>query len=190
MHRLLEGTILDGVLKNQLDGSSAAPVNIQVTNPIYSHRGDVVVIPAGAVVIGVAKPVQNVGESRVAVDFHRLEFPDGSTVRLEGVKGLNQVGDNGLKDQVNNHYATTFAVGAVTGLVTGAGQAVGNLGFSGSGSNRTTVITGGVGNGTSQAASQTLSRLANRLPTVTIRPGQRVKVYLSSDLELPAYPTR
>ena len=27
----------------------------------------------------------------------------------------------------------------------------------------------------------------NRLPTVTIREGHRVKVYLTSDLELPAY---
>jgi type IV secretory pathway VirB10-like protein len=27
----------------------------------------------------------------------------------------------------------------------------------------------------------------NRLPTITIREGHRVKVYLTSDLELPAY---
>jgi type IV secretory pathway VirB10-like protein len=189
-HRILEGTVIDGVLTNRLDGSSAAPVTIQVTNPIYSHRGDVVLIPAGAKVLGEARPVQNFGESRIAVGFHRLIFPNGSSVRLDGFKGLNQSGDNGLKDQVNNHYVTTFAVGAVTGLVTGMGQAVGNLGLGGSGSNRTTVITGGAGNGTSQAANQTLSRLSNRLPTVTIREGQRVRVYLTSDLELPAYPVR
>jgi type IV secretion system protein TrbI len=32
-----------------------------------------------------------------------------------------------------------------------------------------------------------MSRFLNRLPTVTIREGHRVKIYLTSDLQLPAY---
>jgi type IV secretion system protein TrbI len=36
---------------------------------------------------------------------------------------------------------------------------------------------------------QVMNRFLNRLPTVTIREGHRVKVYLTSDLELPAYLT-
>ena len=39
----------------------------------------------------------------------------------------------------------------------------------------------------SQAAAQAMNRFLNRLPTITIREGHRVKVYLTSDLELPAY---
>jgi type IV secretory pathway VirB10-like protein len=187
-HRIIEGAIIDGVLTNQLDGSSTAPVVVQVTNPIYSHARNHVLIPAGAKVLGQAKPVQNFGESRIAVDFHRLVFPDGSAVSLESAKGLNQTGDNGLTDQVNNHYVTTFTVAAVTGLVTGIGQAVGNVGLGGN--NRTTVMAGGVADSTAQATTQTLSRLSNRLPTVTIRAGARVKVYLMSDIELPAYPAK
>ncbi len=38
-----------------------------------------------------------------------------------------------------------------------------------------------------QATNQTLSRFLNRLPTITIREGHRVKVYLTSDLQLPVY---
>ena len=34
---------------------------------------------------------------------------------------------------------------------------------------------------------QVMNRFLNRLPTITIREGHRVKVYLTSDLELPAY---
>jgi hypothetical protein len=37
---------------------------------------------------------------------------------------------------------------------------------------------------------QVMNRFLNRLPTVTIREGHRVKVYLTSDLELPAYQRR
>jgi type IV secretion system protein VirB10 len=32
-----------------------------------------------------------------------------------------------------------------------------------------------------------MNRFLNRLPTITIREGHRVKLYLTSDLELPAY---
>jgi hypothetical protein len=32
-----------------------------------------------------------------------------------------------------------------------------------------------------------MSRFLNRLPTITIREGHRVKVYLTGDLELPEY---
>ena len=53
--------------------------------------------------------------------------------------------------------------------------------------NRTVVIAGGVGDATSQATLQVMNRFLNRLPTITIREGHRVKVYLTSDIELPAY---
>jgi type IV secretory pathway VirB10-like protein len=32
-----------------------------------------------------------------------------------------------------------------------------------------------------------MNRFLNRLPTVTIREGHRIKVYLTTDLDLPAY---
>ena len=38
--------------------------------------------------------------------------------------------------------------------------------------------------------AQVMNRFLNRLPTITIREGHRVKVYLTSDLELPAYEER
>lgn len=40
---------------------------------------------------------------------------------------------------------------------------------------------------TSASAPPQLAGFLNRLPTITIREGHRVKVYLTSDLELPAY---
>src|SRR5262249_36507213 len=107
-YRLLEGTVIDTVLTNPLDGASAAPVNCLVTNAVYSHTGRQVLIPAGARILGDTKPVQAVGETRLAVSFHRLLMPDGRTYRLDQFMGLNQIGDAGLRDQVNHHYWSTF----------------------------------------------------------------------------------
>ena len=125
LHRLLEGTVIDTVLTNRLDGSGPAPVNCLVTNPVYSHSGQHVLIPAGARVLGETRPVQALGETRLAVAFHRLLMPDGSTLRLDQFLGLNQIGDAGLRDKVNHHYWSTFGAAAAVGLISGLAQWIG-----------------------------------------------------------------
>jgi type IV secretory pathway VirB10-like protein len=187
LHTLLEGTFIDTVLTNRLDGSGTAPVNCLVTNPVYSHSGQHVLIPAGARVLGETRPVQALGETRLAVGFHRLLMPDGSTLRLDQFLGLNQIGDAGLRDKVNQHYWSTFGSAGAVGLISGLAQWIGSAGFSGGTGDRTVIIAGGA-DAASQASLQVMSRFLNRLPTVTIREGHRVKVYVTSDLQLPAYP--
>lgn len=187
-HRVLEGTIIDTVLTNRLDGDLASPVNCLVTNAVYSHSGQQILIPAGARILGETKPVQTQGETRLAVAFHRVLMPDGSTFSLDLFPGLNQIGDAGLRDQVNHHYLATFGAAAAVGLISGFAQFVGTAGVGlGDGNNRTVVIAGSVADSTAQATMQTMNRFLNRLPTITIREGHRVKVYLTSDVELPEY---
>lgn len=186
-HRVLEGTVIDAVLTNRLDGTVAAPVNCLVTNTLYSHSGQHVLIPAGARVLGETRPVQMLGETRLAVSFHRLLMPDGSTVPLDQFRGLNQIGDSGLRDRVNHHFLSTFGAAAAVGLVNGLSMLLGSAGFGVGDGDRTVVIAGGAANTTAQASAQVMSRFLNRLPTITIREGHRVKVYITSDLDLPAW---
>ena len=70
-------------------------------------------------------------------------------------------------------------------MISGFAQFLGG-GF-GNRTNGTVIITGNVGDATAQAAGQAMGRLLNRLPNITIREGHRVKVYLTSDLQLPVY---
>jgi type IV secretion system protein VirB10 len=187
LHRVLEGTVLDAVLTNRLDGATAAPVNCLVTNPVYSHSGQHVLIPAGARVLGETRPVQTLGQTRLAVAFHRLLMPDGSTVPLDQFRGLNQIGDSGLRDRVNHHFLSTFGAAAAIGLVSGLSQWLGNAAFGIGDGDRTVVIAGSAADATAQASAQVMSRFLNRLPTITIREGHRVKVYITSDLDLPEW---
>lgn len=186
--RLLEGTIIDGILTNRLTGSLAGPVNVLVSNPVYSHSGAHVLIPAGSRVHGSTRPVTTWGEQRLAVAFHRLELPNGATVPLDTFTGLNGIGETGLRDRVNNHYLSTFGAAGAVGLITGLAQAVTNRGFGlGGGNNNTVIIAGAGADATAQAVSQIMNRYTNQLPTITIREGHRVKVYVTTDLELPPY---
>lgn len=191
LHRILEGTVIDTVLTNRLDGTASAPVNCLVTNAVYSHDGGVVVVPAGARVLGQTKPVQAFGETRLAVSFTRLVMPDGRTYPLEQFLGLNAIGDAGLRDQVDQHYKATFGASAAVGLLSGFAQFLTGAGLNRGTGDQPIIIAGGVSQATTQATAQTMNRFLNRLPTVTIREGHRVKVYLTSDLQLPEYaPTR
>jgi len=190
MHRVLEGTLIETVLTNRLDGGASAPVNCLVTTPVYSHHGRYILIPAGSRVLGETKPVQGFGETRLAVAFNRLALPDGRTYPLEQFMGLNDIGDAGLRDQVNQHYRSTFGASAAIGLISGFAQHLGSVGLNRGAGDRTVVIAGNVGDATAQATAQTMNRFLNRLPTITIREGHRVKVYLTNDLELPAYDAR
>lgn len=187
LYRVLEGTLIDTVLTNRLDGGATAPVDCLVTTPLYSHSGQRILIPAGARVLGETKPVQAFGETRLAVAFHRLILPDGSTYGLNQFQGLNQIGDAGLRDKVNQHYLSTFGAAAAVGLISGFAQYLATSGVGSGTGDHTVVIAGGATEGTAQAAMQVMNRFLNRLPTITIREGHRVAVYVTTDFELPAY---
>jgi type IV secretory pathway VirB10-like protein len=181
---LFEGTILETVLLNRLDGAFTGPIECLVTGDVYSLDRQHVLIPTGSKVLGETRKVEGFGQARLAVVFHRLLMPDGYSVSLDQFKGLNQAGDTGLRDQVNNHYlrifGASFAIGAI-GAVAEAGT--GGV-FTQSGTDR---FRQGFGQSTAQSGEQILERFLNLLPTVTIREGHRVKVYLSGDLALPDY---
>ena len=181
---LFEGTILETVLINRLDGQFSGPVSCLLGNDVYSHDRQHLLIPAGTKILGETKKVDAFGQMRLAVAFHRLIMPDGYSVSLDRFKGLDQIGDTGLRDQVNNHYLRIFG----TSLAIGALGAVAEAGTGGALTNSNAdLMRQGFAASTAQSAARILDRFLNILPTVTIREGHRVKVYLSGDLVLPDY---
>jgi len=183
-YRLFEGTFIDTVLTNRLDGTFTGPVNCLVSVPVYAADQQHLVIPAGARVLGETKAVNTFGQSRLAVVFHRILLPNGTHIDLNGFHGLNQVGDLGLQDQVDRHYAQIFGVSLAIGAIAGFAQAQSNVGLDATGLD---VYRQGVAANVSQSAARILDRFLNLLPTVTIREGHRIKVYLANDLDLPTY---
>jgi type IV secretion system protein VirB10 len=183
-----EGSVLDTVLMNRLDGDAVGPVKVLVSNPLYSHDHQHVIIPEGTVVLGEAKKIGAAGfgqQRRMAVVFHRLLMPDGYSVDLDQFQGLDQIGQEGLKDKVNNHYLQIFGTSIALGVIAGASQITqggGTITTSGS-----QAFTNGAAASVSQSAATILDRFIQIPPTITIREGHRVKVYFTQDLLLPAY---
>jgi type IV secretory pathway VirB10-like protein len=183
-HVLFEGTILESVLINRLDGSFSAPVECLISNDVYSHDRQHVLIPAGSKVLGEAAKVDSFGQARLAVAFHRLIMPDGYSVSLDQFKSLDQQGATALKDKVNNHYAKIFGASLALGVLGGVSQAGTGTVLTSTAEDR---MRQGFGAGLANAGDQILDRFLNILPTITLREGTRVKIYLSADLLLPDY---
>src|SRR3984957_7421367 len=181
---IFEGTILETVLLNRLDGQFIGPVECLATSDIYSHDRQHLLIPSGTKVLGEAKRVDTFGQTRLAVAFHRLIMPDGYSVSLDQFKGMNQIGDTGLRDQVNNHYLKIFGASLAVGAIGGIAEAGSGGVLTQSG---TQSIQQGVGESLGQTSEHILDKFLNVLPTVTIREGHRVKIYLSGDLSVPDY---
>ncbi len=174
--RIYEGSFLEAVLATQLTGDFPGPVLAVVAIPFYSADRQRILIPRGTRVIGSAQAVTNQDQARLGIGFHRLIFPDGSWISLQ-FRGLNQLGEGALKDQVNRHYFSMFAAVGAVGVLSGLTAAGGNPYEGGTASMRS-----GAGQGLGQAATRILDRFLNRMPTITIRAGHRLRVWFTSDV--------
>jgi type IV secretory pathway VirB10-like protein len=181
---VFEGTVLEAVLINRLEGQFSGPIECLLSTDVFSHDRQHVLVPAGTKLLGEIRTVENFGQTRLAVAFHRLVMPDGYSVSLDQFKGLDQIGDTGLRDQVNNHYLRLFGASLAVGALGAVAEAGTGSALTASGGDQ---LRQGFSQSMAQSTAQILDRFLNVLPTVTIREGHRVKVYLSGDLALPDY---
>ncbi|HTV05784.1 MAG TPA: TrbI/VirB10 family protein [Acidobacteriaceae bacterium] len=181
---LFEGTTIDTTLVNRLDGEFAGPVKVMVTNPVYSRDRQHVLIPEGTFILGDAQKVSGFGQKRLAVAFHRMIMPDGYSVDLDQFHGLDQAGETGLKDKVNNHYLQIFGASIALGVIAGAAEATTDSGYEENGSD---MYRQGMAESLAASGANVLDKFINIPPTITIREGHRIKIYLTQDMLLPAY---
>ena len=177
--RIFEGQLLEAVLATQLRGDFAGPVVAIVSSPLWSRDRQRILIPRGTRALGRAEAVGDWQQARLAVSFHRLLFPDGRYIRLE-FGALDQAGASGLQDRVNRHYLSTIGAAGAVGVISGL-TLRGSQPFAGG----TDGARAGAGIGMGRAAETILDRYLNRLPTVTIRAGQRLRIIFTSDALVP-----
>ena len=177
--RIFEGQFLEAVLATQLRGDFAGPAVAIVSAPLWSRDRQRVLVPRGTRAIGRAEAVGGWAQARLAVSFHRLVFPSGRDIRLE-FEALDQAGASGLQDRVNRHYLSTIGAAGAVGVISGL-TLRGSQPYAGGADG----ARAGADIGLGRAAESILDRYLNRLPTVTIRAGQRLRVIFTSDALVP-----
>ena len=185
---LPEGTILEAVLVNRLDGEQPGPVLAEVSTNVYLDGTKLLLLPQGAKVIGSASKVTAFGQQRLAVAFHRAIVPgihQYSIPMEQEVPGLSQQGETGLHDKVNSHYASIFGASLAIGAIGGLAQ-IGNT-QTGYGYDPSVQFRNGISQSVAQSSARVLEHFLNRMPTVVIREGTRVRIVLTDDWQVPAY---
>src|ERR1700722_7988872 len=183
LFRVFEGTVLEGVVTNHIDGGFSGPIMLDLTTDLYSHDHQQLLLPQGTRLLGTVQSVGNAEQRKMFVTFHRAICPDGFSLEFAKFIGLDQIGTTGLATNVNHGYLEAFAAAAAVGGLGGLAQ----IGNNGSVLSPSTEIRNGISEQSAQEGEQVLNHFLNRLPVITLKEGSRARVYIGADLLIPSY---
>jgi type IV secretory pathway VirB10-like protein len=183
LFRVFEGTVLEGVVTNHIDGGFSGPIMLDLTTDLYSHDHQHLLLPQGTRLLGTVQSVGNAEQRKMFVTFHRAICPDGFSLEFAKFIGLDQIGTTGLATKVNHGYLEAFAAAAAIGGLGGLAQ----IGNSGNIFSPSTQIRNGISEQSAQEGEQVLNHFLNRLPIITLKEGSRARVYIGTDLLIPSY---
>jgi type IV secretory pathway VirB10-like protein len=192
----LPATLVTGI-NSDLPGSVMAKINQAIYD---TATGNHLLIPQGSTLLGQYDSQISFGQSRVLLVWSRIIFPNGDSVNLSNMPGVDLLGMSGLKDKVNYHTARLFS----SVVLFSSFSALGQLGHHDNNTNAamTDPLSEQTNNETSNnpgirtammdALNQQISSTGNQLiqshlriqPTIEIRPGTRFYVMLTRDLVL------
>lgn len=183
LYRIFEGTVLEGVVTNHIDGGFSGPILVMLTTDYYSHDHQQLLMPQGTRLIGTVQSVGNAEQRKMFVTFHRAVCPDGFSLDFDKYVGLDQIGTTGLATKVNHGYLLAFGAAAAIGGLGGLAQ----IGNNGSVLTPSTEIQNGISEQSAAEGEQVLNHFLNRLPVITLKEGSRARVYVGRDILIPSY---
>jgi len=183
LYRIFEGTILEGVVTNHIDGGFSGPVLVMLTTDYYSHDHQQLLMPQGTRLIGTVQSVGSAQQRKMFVTFHRAICPDGFSIDFDKYIGLDQIGTTGLATKVSHGYFQAFAAAAMIGGLGGLAQ----IGNNGSILSPSTEIQNGISEESAVEGEQVLNHFLNRLPVIILKEGSRARIYVGRDILVPSY---
>lgn len=183
---LLPGTVIPAVLVTGMNSELPGDVVAQVERDVFdSATLRHVLIPKGTRLVGTYDDQIAYGQNRALVAWTMMVFPDGRMVELPGLPGVDLQSAAGLQDRVDRHFGRVFGA-AVALAAVGTGLALATPTREGVDLSPQTVASAQIAIELSRVATQVLRRELEVQPTVTIRPGYRLLVFLARSMEFDA----
>lgn len=179
--QLMAGTLIPGVMISGVNSDLPGQILGQVSQNVYNTvTGQHLVIPQGTKIIGQYDSNVSFGQKRVLVVWTRLIFPNGNSLSLEKMEGVDMSGYAGFHDKVNNHNGRIFKSVVLGSVLTAAAQ------ISTSQNSSDNSYQAAAGSGVAQNVANTTQNMLNKnlsiQPTLTIRPGYQFNIFLTKDL--------
>jgi len=180
-YELKRGSIIPAVLIGGINSELPGNIIAQVRESVYDTvTGNHLLIPQGSKLIGVYSSQVQYGQTRVLIAFNSIVFPDGQTLNIGAMNGVDQEGYGGFADQVDNHYFKIFGSAFLLGMLSGEINIE---------NGKVTFVSGHQGFNTSQTvlervAGEMISKNLNIAPTLKIRNGYRFNIFVTKDMVL------
>ena len=180
------GSTIAAALITGLSSDLPGQVVAQVTEDVFDTvTGQTRLIPQGTRLIGSYDARVSYGQSRALVVWTRMILPDGRSIDLDRMIGTDATGQSGFADRVDSHTGKLLMAGLLSTLF-GVGANAATAG--GNNADIAFAIRESAGRSVETAGDKIVSRQLDVQPTITVRPGARVRVLVSRDLLLAAWP--
>ncbi|WP_255606729.1 TrbI/VirB10 family protein [Asticcacaulis sp. AND118] len=178
------GSVLPAALVTGIRSDLPGQVVAQVTQDVYDSLGrGFLLIPRGSRLLGEYDNAIAFGQSRVLLAWKRLILPNGKSLVLERLSAADARGNSGLQDRTDYHWDSIVGAAALSTLLSMGAEA----GSSDNDSEIVRALRDGAADSVSRTGQRIVERQLNIAPTLTIRPGHRVRVIISRDLVLEPY---
>jgi type IV secretion system protein VirB10 len=181
---LQAGAIIPAALVTGLKSDAPGVAIAQVTQDVFdSLGGGVLLIPAGARLVGDYDAQVQSGQSRLRVVWTRLILPTGRSIVLDKLPGADAQGMAGLQDGVDRHGGRILAAAGLSTLLAIGAEA----GSSSEESDLVRAVRRAGADTAGAVGQQMVGKSLDLAPTLTIRPGAPLRVLLTRDLVLEPY---
>ena len=180
------GWEIPAVLEQDINSDLPGELKALVSQNVYdTATGKYLLVPQGSRLVGKYSSEVGYGQTGAQVIWNRIIYPDGSSINLAGMVGLDSQGNAGFRDKVDRHYKRTFGMAFLTSAFVAAYEltnqrAYGNYGYSQptAGDRAMGSFAGEMSN---TAAAMTRKNM-NVQPTIQIRAGYRFTVRVNRDM--------
>ena len=123
---LQAGSIIPGVMVTGVNSDLPGQIIAQVRSNIYdSSSGRYLLIPQGSRLTGMYDSQITYGQQRILIIWKRIIFPNGQSMDIQGMPGIDMQGYAGFKGDINNHTMRLFGSAILMSVIgTGAQLAV------------------------------------------------------------------
>lgn len=185
---VMAGTAIPAVMIGGVNSDMPGMIVGQVSRNVYdTATGRYLLIPQGARLIGTYDNMVSNGQTRVAVIWNRIIFPDAESIDLGSMEGADQGGYAGFHDRVDTHFWSKIG-NALLISIAGAGvQLSQGTGQTTNGYNAQQIAAAALGQQFGELGEE-YARAGLTIPnTLKIRPGYRFVVMVNKDMHLRAY---
>ncbi len=181
------GTIIPLTLETAINSDLPGKITAVVKTDVYdSATGTILLIPAGSRVIGQYSSDVSFGQERVQAVINRITLPNQKSINIGSMNLVDKLGASGVSDKVDTKLGKVFTsviMSAILGI--GAG-AVKEDNDDESDSWKNDAIDGG-GTQAINVGNAYANKVLNVQPSLKIRNGFTVGLFVDKDLILEAY---